>query len=101
MADPNEKWLAQSALPHGRLFASRAILTLPSRKELAVIDTDSPQNAFAAIYSSASRIPTLPTAAPPADAETARWAKNIFLWSSYLPHDCVQSMIRMGWHHST
>jgi hypothetical protein len=28
-------------------------------------------------------------------------AKNIQTWESYLPHDCVQSMIYMGWDRST
>jgi hypothetical protein len=31
----------------------------------------------------------------------ANSAKNILLWNSYLPHDCVKSMINMGWDHST
>ena len=35
------------------------------------------------------------------DVKTTRWSKNILLWITYLPHDCVKSMIRMGWHDST
>jgi hypothetical protein len=66
-----------------------------------MLNIDSQQNAFAVIYRSASSISEEPTVASPADTVTPRWAKNIFLWSSYLPHDCVQSMIRMGWHHTT
>jgi hypothetical protein len=27
--------------------------------------------------------------------------KNIRLWKSYLPNDCVTSMIMMGWDYST
>ena len=26
---------------------------------------------------------------------------NIRIWQSYLPEDCVQTMIEMGWHVST
>jgi hypothetical protein len=35
------------------------------------------------------------------EAERARSARNISVWQSYLPPDCVQSMINMGWDHST
>lgn len=31
----------------------------------------------------------------------ARSAANISNWSSYLPPDCVRSMVRMGWDVST
>jgi hypothetical protein len=33
--------------------------------------------------------------------EPTRSASNIKLWSSYLPNDCVKSMIGMGWDYST
>ena len=33
--------------------------------------------------------------------EPAHSAQNIGLWKSYLPNDCVKSMIDMGWDHST
>jgi hypothetical protein len=33
--------------------------------------------------------------------EAARRTKNILVWDSYLPHDCVKSMVKMGWHRST
>jgi len=33
--------------------------------------------------------------------ESTRSANNIGLWESYLPNDCVKSMIDMGWDHST
>jgi hypothetical protein len=32
------------------------------------------------------------------EADLARAAENIRLWRSYLPEDCVETMIRMGWH---
>jgi hypothetical protein len=65
-----------------------------------MIDTDSSQNVFAMIDRMPHIIAPL-TAEPLSGADAAHWANNIFLWSSYLPRDCVQSTIRMGWHHST
>jgi hypothetical protein len=32
---------------------------------------------------------------------TARSEENIREWMSYLPQDCVEAMIRMGWDEST
>jgi hypothetical protein len=31
------------------------------------------------------------------DEETARSEENILQWMSYLPEDCVRTMIAMGW----
>jgi hypothetical protein len=31
------------------------------------------------------------------DADTARSEENILQWMSYLPEDCIRSMIEMGW----
>lgn len=31
----------------------------------------------------------------------ANFARNIAAWKLYLPDDCIATMIRMGWHHST
>ncbi len=31
------------------------------------------------------------------NAEIARSESNILRWMSYLPEDCVRTMIRMGW----
>jgi hypothetical protein len=31
------------------------------------------------------------------DADIARSEDNILRWMSYLPEDCVRSMIQMGW----
>jgi hypothetical protein len=33
-------------------------------------------------------------------AEVARSKRNIRLWNSYLPGECVSRMIRMGWDRS-
>ena len=33
--------------------------------------------------------------------EVARSVCNISLWKSYLPLDCVDAMISMGWNYST
>ena len=35
------------------------------------------------------------------NALTARSEKNVREWMSYLPQDCIESMIRMGWDLST
>lgn len=38
----------------------------------------------------------------PGDAAQSRRAQaNVESWRSYLPADCVDTMIRMGWHHTT
>jgi hypothetical protein len=31
------------------------------------------------------------------DAEIARSEENILQWMSYLPEDCIRTMIQMGW----
>ena len=31
------------------------------------------------------------------DAEIARSEENILRWMSYLPEDCIRTMIQMGW----
>ncbi len=33
--------------------------------------------------------------------EVARSVYNLSVWKSYLPSDCVNAMIRMGWDYST
>jgi hypothetical protein len=35
------------------------------------------------------------------DFEVGRSVYNISVWRSYLPSDCVDAMIRMGWNYST
>ena len=49
--------------------------------------------------SDAFQAPALPVAMQACDA--ARSEKNIAEWSSYLPADCVNTMISMGWDVST
>ena len=33
----------------------------------------------------------------PIEADTARSDRNMLQWMSYLPEDCIRSMIAMGW----
>jgi len=35
------------------------------------------------------------------DFEVARSVYNISVWRSYLPVDCIDAMIKMGWNYST
>jgi hypothetical protein len=35
------------------------------------------------------------------DADVARSERNILEWMTYLPEDCIRTMIRMGWDVST
>jgi hypothetical protein len=57
-----------------------------------------------AIQESDEEAPESAVAAPledqAADADTSRSARNILLWRSYLPKDCVDTMIAMGWDQS-
>jgi hypothetical protein len=39
--------------------------------------------------------------ADPLSAAVGNPAKTIALWRTYLPEDCVATMIKMGWHRST
>ncbi len=34
-------------------------------------------------------------------ADSARSERNILQWASYLPRNCVETMIRMGWDKTT
>ncbi len=40
-------------------------------------------------------------AQPTPRKDSARAAENIVTWRSYLPEDCVKTMISMGWHGTT
>lgn len=42
-----------------------------------------------------------PARTPSRAAGIARSAKNILEWNSYLPLDCVKTMVRMGWDRTT
>jgi hypothetical protein len=66
-----------------------------------MIDIDKQQKSSEAPHRDAAGVLTPQATAPLVEGDAARWANNIFIWSSYLPHDCVKSMIQMGWHHST
>jgi hypothetical protein len=65
-----------------------------------IIDVDWQKEAFAGVRGEGQNIAERKTASV-GEARAAHWAKNILLWSSYLPCDCVESMINMGWHRST
>lgn len=43
---------------------------------------------------------SLPRETPDAKP-SARAQANVAIWRSYLPADCVDTMIRMGWHETT
>lgn len=51
----------------------------------------------------ADELPTDRVDSPPGNpfvrtpAEQARAGKNIALWKTYLPDDCIETMIAMGW----
>ena len=38
---------------------------------------------------------------PPRAADARRSVKNILDWNSYLPVDCVRTMVKMGWDYKT
>jgi hypothetical protein len=42
-----------------------------------------------------------PSGVGDSDADSARSEDNILRWMSYLPEDCVRTMIRMGWDATT
>jgi hypothetical protein len=62
-------------------------------------DTEGPQRVFLDVPNE------MPEAAPieaaVSDAAIARSEENILRWMQYLPADCIQTMIRMGWDLST
>jgi hypothetical protein len=58
-------------------------------------DTEGPQRVFV-------ELPDISEIAAPieatfSNADIARSEENILQWMQYLPADCIQSMIRMGW----
>jgi hypothetical protein len=58
------------------------------------------QEAFAGIHADAQAI-TESMGTSLSEPELTRSARNVLIWQSYLPPDCVASMINMGWDHST
>jgi len=65
------------------------------------MDTYTPalQRGFLAIPTQWQATPTSITMR--SDADRARAANNVRQWRSYLPEDCVNTMIQMGWDLST
>jgi hypothetical protein len=64
--------------------------------------SDSPAHQRVSVESPESSGDTLPEArtedeAWTEDAKAAHSRENIAQWSSYLPDDCVRTMIEMGW----
>jgi hypothetical protein len=57
------------------------------------------QRAFAGNHSEGQAITSM--RAFLSEPEPTRSAKNILIWQSYLPRDCVESMVNMGWDRST
>jgi len=55
-----------------------------------------PQRVFAELIGEPSDI-AAPAEAWVNDADVARSEENILQWMSYLPQDCIRTMIAMGW----
>jgi len=45
--------------------------------------------------------PAVPGDVGPTDARAERSAGNVLSWTAYLPPDCVEMMVKMGWDHTT
>jgi hypothetical protein len=55
-----------------------------------------PQRVFAELFGEPSDVAE-PVEAWVNDAEVAHSEENILQWMSYLPEDCIRTMIAMGW----
>jgi hypothetical protein len=55
-----------------------------------------PQQVFVELFGELSDA-SAPVDAWVNDADVARSEENILKWMSYLPEDCVRTMIHMGW----
>jgi hypothetical protein len=55
-----------------------------------------PQLVFAELFGEPSDV-AAPVEAWVDDADVARSEENILQWMSYLPGDCIRTMIAMGW----
>jgi hypothetical protein len=64
------------------------------------INAYAPQKAFAGIRSDG---PTITEQITVFFTEHLRShsAKNVVIWKSYLPEDCIKSMVDMGWDYTT
>jgi hypothetical protein len=60
------------------------------------MDTLVLQQNFVDLFAEPSTV-AAPAEARVNNAEIARSEDNILRWMSYLPEDCVRSMIQMGW----
>jgi hypothetical protein len=55
-----------------------------------------PQRVFAELIGEPSDV-AVPVGAWVNDTDVARSEENILQWMSYLPEDCIRTMIAMGW----
>ena len=58
--------------------------------------THASQRAFVELFSEPS-VAATPHEAGTSDADVARSEENILQWMSYLPENCIRTMIDMGW----
>jgi hypothetical protein len=63
-------------------------------------DTRQPVEVFVGLQTEPSDA-AAPVEVPVNGAVAARSEENILQWKSYLPADCVKTMIDMGWHVTT
>jgi hypothetical protein len=84
------------------MLASRASITGSNKHWSLAMTThlNAQQKGFARIHGEAQAI-TESMSASVSQPELTRSAKNVLIWQSYLPHECVVSMVNMGWDHST
>jgi hypothetical protein len=59
-----------------------------------------PQQVFVEFFGKLSYAAS-PVEARVNDADAARSEENILQWMSYLPEDCIRTMINLGWDVST
>jgi hypothetical protein len=58
--------------------------------------TQVPQRVFVEVFGEPP-VATMPVETWINDADVARSEENILQWMSYLPEDCIRTMIDMGW----
>jgi hypothetical protein len=56
--------------------------------------TQMPQRVFVDLP---PELPTTSSIDAHSDADVARSEKNVLEWMTYLPEDCIRTMIQMGW----
>jgi hypothetical protein len=67
----------------------------------AAAPVELPANGAAAPVELPANGAAAPVEVPANGAAAARSEENILQWMSYLPADCVKTMIAMGWHVTT